>query len=124
MQHTAAIISGLFLTGLSGLTVGCIRHADDGRVTAHYLGYVRIVSTPGAPWGGQTTDATTLGGWWDIEPTSGRLQSTGLGFRQMERLYLPMDCRFTILVTTNEQLAAVERLIATYAEDDACALKR
>ena len=116
----------VFLAGLvaAGFLAGCVSHADDGRVTAHYLGYVQIVTTPASAWGVETTGARTVGGWWDVEPNSGRLQSTGLGYRQVERVALPPDCRLTILVTTNEQLAAVETLIATYAENDACAVKR
>lgn len=124
MGRATTIVSGMLLMAWSGLLAGCTSHADGGRVTAHYLGYVRIVTAPGPPWSGEATNARTLGGWWDVEPNSGRLQSTGLGYRQTERLALPPDCRLTILVTTDEQLAAVETLIATYAENDACALKR
>ena len=118
MKALVAIMAGLALSG-------CMTVGTGGRTTGHYLGYVRVVQPVAVDAGFRLEDVTALGGWIETDPAGGGLSGGGVGFRRAERAMVsPEACGLTIVVSSAAQLAAVERLIRSYAEGQACTVRR
>ena len=118
MKAIVAIAAGLALSG-------CVNVGQGGRTTGHYLGYVRVVEPPLDDRGVRVEDVTSLGGWIETGAGGNGVSAAGLGLRRMERATMsPEACGLTIVVSSDAQLAAVERLIRTYAEGQACTVRR
>jgi hypothetical protein len=95
MKAIGAIVAGLGLAG-------CVAVGPDGPSTGHYLGYVRVT-----------------------DPGGNGVSAVGLGLRRLERATVsPEACGLTIIVSSDDQLAAVEGLIRRYAEGQACTVRR
>jgi hypothetical protein len=101
---------------------GCMTVDVDRPIVGHYLGYTRILGPSRLAQSLTVEDVTTFGGWMN---GSGRsLSSVGLGFQQRRQAITDGDrCGLTVFVTSDAQLAAVETLIKTYAEGQACVSK-
>lgn len=117
-----ALLASGFAIALSGcVTVGEVR----GGTTGRYLGYVRVVQPLSVNADVRFEEVTTIGGWVEPGPLGGGMGNGGVGFRRAERARVaPGSCSLTIVVSNDAQLAAVETLIRTYAEGQACLLKR
>ena len=117
-----SLVAAVLAMALSGcVTVGEVR----GRTTGHYLGYVRVVQPLSVNADVRFEDVMAIGGWIEPGPLGGGMPNGGVGFRRAERARVaPGSCSLTIVVSNDNQLAAVEALIRTYAEGQACLLKR
>jgi hypothetical protein len=75
---------------------GCANTGSDAGVT-HYLGWVRVEQprTVG-PDELHARSATAIGLWVH--------NGIGVGYQHEQRVYVPMDCRLVVLVTSPEQL--------------------
>ena len=90
------------------------------------FGYVRVVTPPAGADGSsiQALRIDTLGLWLDIDrrTAEGQGSGAGIGWRQDERVFAPMDihdpndCRFVLRVANDTQFEAARRLIEMNSE--------
>jgi hypothetical protein len=102
--------------GLSIALGGCLSQGDGQRATGHYVGFVTVWTEParaGEPPGVRRTTVRTLGGWLDLAPKDGGVESLGAGWRSSRRLIVPDDCRLVIIVRSAAELASARTLIDT-----------
>lgn len=107
---------GLAAPGLAG----CVVSAGPAGLDGHYLGYVRIVAPPATEAGGRLDRAAVLGAWVEADRTFGG--AAGAGFRRIERVEIPKDCRLAVIVRNGSELAEARALAATMEGGGACAI--
>lgn len=118
MRQAASWVAAVGLT-TPGLA-GCVVPTGPAGLDGHYLGYVRIVAPPATEPGGRLNRAATLGAWIEVDRTSGG--AAGVGFRRIERVEIPTDCRLAVIVRNESELAEARALAATMAGGGACAI--
>ncbi|PLR28425.1 hypothetical protein SGCZBJ_02975 [Caulobacter zeae] len=113
---------------VSATAAGCASVDTSHVVVGRYFGMVEVRAEPPAGEDGQTigrTKVRTLGGWVDLSPRGGRLESLGAGWRSSARLAIPADCRLVVVVRTDAQLASVKALLDAdlVSKGERCAVK-
>lgn len=100
---------------------GCVINSGTAGVNGHYLGYVHLRDGTGGD-GGRVSDVDTLGVWFETDPATGSAESLGVGFRRAERVLIPLDCRFAIIVRSPADLAETRTLVQSLEGGQACAI--
>jgi hypothetical protein len=120
MRNRTAWTIVAVLTG-SGLAACFTVPAPQG-ADGHYVGYVRLAPAAGGEGGGGMGRVASFGAWLEMDPASRGPESLGLGFRRAERVVLPLDCRFAIIVKDAEQMSAARELVESLEGKQACAI--
>lgn len=110
----------LVLTLAALSLTACASHGPGA--SGRYLGYVRV-EAPAAHAPVENTRILVLGFWADPPSVAGPA-AVGAGFRKLQRLTVPTDCRLVVSVATDAQLAQVRDLIVQAASGGGtCAVK-
>lgn len=105
----------VLIGGVGACTIGPYQ-----QVRGHYFGYVRIVEPAAGDARAEQARMETLGAWLELAPLSSRIDNLGLGLHRTQRIVLPMDCRFAIIVENEAQLSAARALVSSLKEREAC----
>lgn len=87
-------------------------HDEDGRQSKIGFGFVKVLSNVSVT-GASTSKVTEIGIWRDS-------QNTGLGFRQSNLIFVPLDCHVSFVISSAEEgeraAKIVENLISKFGE--------
>lgn len=117
-----------FLVCLLSLALnGCVA-VGTGQVVGRYVGFVEVLEpapVAGTAAGVRQTRVRTLGGWLEVSPGVGGVESLGAGWRSSQRLIVPKDCRLVIIVRSEAEMASVKTLLSLegVAKGEQCLLK-
>ena len=116
-----SMVRGLVGALVLAVSGGCVIAPGTAGVDGHYLGYVRLRDgTNGAA--GRVSDVNTLGAWLETDPATGSAESLGVGLRRTERVLIPLDCRFAVIVRSPADLADARALVQSLQGRQACAI--
>jgi hypothetical protein len=97
---------------------GCAVQGTNETVVGRYFGFVEVRSDPppgDTASGVRHVRVRTLGGWLELSPDAGGVESVGAGWRSSDRLVVPNDCRLVIIVRNDAELASARALLDTQA---------